>query len=834
MRTCLFVILLFILPSVTSAQVINEVMWAGSDQSTADEWLELLNPFDHPVDLGGWTVTFVDSSGAERTMLTIPSGTILEQDSYYLIANDPASNSRLVVDANLVTTAVSLANSKLLLRLRDEAGTVIDTVDDGVGNPFAGSNTAPKASMERIDPLISGNVASNWATATVALGFDDGAPLLGTPGYPNSVYVPPASSSSGSSSSSSSSSALSESSSSSLASSVSSSESSVSFSSELSTSSSSTTSGSVTELTVCTDDLEVEIHVQSGELRAQKKTTVNLEAVATKGTLPKDACRFDFGDGKTSESCNPGPHAFTEVGTYTVHLEAKNQCGNTLIQELLIEVLTDPSSPSSGAPSSSSSYDGSRLRFSSALPNPEGADTGHEFIEIRNLEEHPVSLEGWTLGIGVETVKKTALHGIVESLQTRRIYSSEIPFSLQNANAKVQLLDPYGQSQSLLLWQDAVEGRVYYPEDLRKTGVRGKVLRLLDPQTLEVQVEWEARTLIPEGFLQVHVLGLTFPNLTKENEQIFSASFKVIEDYRALIENKNFELEFDSNIWSKAGILQGYVYIDGALSVAENLLLHGASYVDTTCDCSRLDQLKEFEEFARKKKIGVWSLEEKLTSQLSVQKSGTSATIITAENRAQSIQITEVFSHPMTSELESLSEEWIELKNPEETPASLSGWTLQIGSKKRVLGSSFSLGSGAYLVLNMADLKLQLRDNGNAVQLFDPSGRVVSSIDYPKLKAGVSFGVGQGNALCELREPSPGADNACAGPALSRSKKAKQAAALKAAKKTAEFSASYRSDLPADPRVLSVSAKQSATLPALLGVFLGVTSTFGLLKLRFI
>lgn len=163
--------------------VISEVMWSGTDLSTADEWLELANTGTGSVDLRGWKITRL-KSGSETTMLSIGSGTIAGS-GFFLVSNFARNQSRLDVDPDLVTTAVTLDNTQLLLRLYDQSGTLLDAVDDGIGAPFAGSNTTPKASMERSVLEGSGQLLSNWRTAETFLSFDDGAKLFGTPRAPN-------------------------------------------------------------------------------------------------------------------------------------------------------------------------------------------------------------------------------------------------------------------------------------------------------------------------------------------------------------------------------------------------------------------------------------------------------------------------------------------------------------------------------------------------------------------------------------------------------------------------------------------------------------------------
>ena len=167
--------------------VINELMWMGSDTSTADEWIELANNSSGEVSLNGWSLNYL-KSGEEAVMIGFEDFSI-QPDGFFVISNYSSSQSRLESDPDLVSSAVSLPNSQLLLRLRNVSGAIVDEVDDGSGAPFAGENpsgTGAKASMERIDVLVSGTDESNWRSSTDSIGFDEGGQIYGTPGFENS------------------------------------------------------------------------------------------------------------------------------------------------------------------------------------------------------------------------------------------------------------------------------------------------------------------------------------------------------------------------------------------------------------------------------------------------------------------------------------------------------------------------------------------------------------------------------------------------------------------------------------------------------------------------
>lgn len=169
--------------------VVSELLWAGSALSTSDEWVELacVPDAEDPVcgaDVSGWTLSYLGSSGQEAVMARFAPGTVVGTGGY-IVSNFAATQSVLLEEPDLVTPDVSLPNSKLKLWLRDETGLLIDEVDDGVGTPFAGANpsSGPKASMERIDPFVSGADSTNWRTSTGALGVDPGAAMQCTAGW---------------------------------------------------------------------------------------------------------------------------------------------------------------------------------------------------------------------------------------------------------------------------------------------------------------------------------------------------------------------------------------------------------------------------------------------------------------------------------------------------------------------------------------------------------------------------------------------------------------------------------------------------------------------------
>jgi hypothetical protein len=174
--------------------VLSEIMWMGSSASSSDEWIELFNRSADSVDLTGWVITRLGSDGEATEMLRLEPVS-LSAGGVLLISNYSDGNSRTVlgVTPDVVNSAVSLANSKLQVRLYDgapdEGGRLIDAADDGSGAPLAGDGKLKQA-MVRADFEMDGTQGEAWVTAVEAAGWQPGAAELGTPGSIPARLVP--------------------------------------------------------------------------------------------------------------------------------------------------------------------------------------------------------------------------------------------------------------------------------------------------------------------------------------------------------------------------------------------------------------------------------------------------------------------------------------------------------------------------------------------------------------------------------------------------------------------------------------------------------------------
>ncbi|MSU54419.1 MAG: lamin tail domain-containing protein [Candidatus Staskawiczbacteria bacterium] len=141
-------------PASPELVVINEIAWMGTVESATNEWVELFNPGDQDVNLSGWRLAAAD--GTPNIAL---SGIISAHGFYLLERIDDNSVPEITAD-KIYTGALVDSGENLLLT--DSSGIVVDQVN---AIPWFAGNNSTNQTMQRKDPLVSGNSADNWQTS---------------------------------------------------------------------------------------------------------------------------------------------------------------------------------------------------------------------------------------------------------------------------------------------------------------------------------------------------------------------------------------------------------------------------------------------------------------------------------------------------------------------------------------------------------------------------------------------------------------------------------------------------------------------------------------------
>lgn len=152
---------LILLPAGLRAQmatsvVISEFATRGLNSNQGGEFVELYNPTDRDVAIGGWKLAYRSATGGSYSpMVEIPAGTTLPSHGYYLLAGATWAETP-TPDARWTSTGMADNGT---IRLTDATDREIDRVAFGSGNDPKGSpapNHGDKATNNSVERKASG------------------------------------------------------------------------------------------------------------------------------------------------------------------------------------------------------------------------------------------------------------------------------------------------------------------------------------------------------------------------------------------------------------------------------------------------------------------------------------------------------------------------------------------------------------------------------------------------------------------------------------------------------------------------------------------------------
>ena len=156
--------------------VINEINYNSSVNFDPEDWVELYNSNDSPINIGNWKLK--DEENIH--VFTIPENTILLEGDFIVLCRDATAFEIFfpLVNNFIGDFEFGLNNGGEIVRLFDSSELLVDKVeyDDEDPWPTQPDNTGP--TLELIHPSLNNNVPSNWASSHGN----------GTPGVENSIY----------------------------------------------------------------------------------------------------------------------------------------------------------------------------------------------------------------------------------------------------------------------------------------------------------------------------------------------------------------------------------------------------------------------------------------------------------------------------------------------------------------------------------------------------------------------------------------------------------------------------------------------------------------------
>lgn len=173
----------------TGNVVISEIAWMGTEASSDDEWIEIMNIDEESIYIGNWKLAwnFNTSTGEYDTVIDLDDLVLDQEDSWLLERTNQETVSTF--DVSQIYTG-ALSNQGEYLVLLDANGDIMDEVNNSNGWWFGNNET--KESMYRSSWENSGNEISSWTNFTSSTSYINisykeekdsaGNYILGSPG----------------------------------------------------------------------------------------------------------------------------------------------------------------------------------------------------------------------------------------------------------------------------------------------------------------------------------------------------------------------------------------------------------------------------------------------------------------------------------------------------------------------------------------------------------------------------------------------------------------------------------------------------------------------------
>ncbi len=386
----LFIVLLLVPVSISHAKetplvIFNEIAWAGSSSSSADEWVELKNKTNQIIDLKNWKIcNLVKDPDCIDPMVTVDQGEIAPSGNFLIANNGPDHlftrdgekvPSILNVDPDIVDSSLSLSNENFKIALLNDQGEIVDVAGDG-SKPFYGGEIGQKYySMQRGLSASAGEAETSWEIASQEKNLDSfdfdiaspensGAPKIGEFSIKNRKHV-------------------------------------------------------------IGDQLDIELNYtvfdSLDDLEKINVTLINSSATITSSRIDFGQTKINFGKVDFCPTLNVD---FVDATGLTASSQIDYICLPKTIDVRFSEILPHPG----------------LLDFNGDFK----INSDDEWIEITNYSQDEINLEGWTIAAPNEEPYEIGDISLPYS-RSAVFYKSETKISLNDSGDSLELRDPFGK-----------------------------------------------------------------------------------------------------------------------------------------------------------------------------------------------------------------------------------------------------------------------------------------------------------------------------------------------------------------------------------------------------
>lgn len=402
------------------------------------------------------------------------------------------------------------------------------------------------------------------------------------------------------------------------------------------------------------------------------------------------------------------------------------------------------------------------------LPNPDGADKDHEWMEILNRSEQVVDLSGWF----VDNREGGSKPYVIEDLslspgETHRFSSSQTGISLRNSADQARLLNPAQQEVDVLEWHDpAVSGQILtrnqLVRDLSIDPELAQVSEVIDGDTIDVSIQTEAGPVLE----RVRMIGVDTPESVHPFKPLEYFGKEASEYSKNQLSGRSIRLEYDLSKRGKYGRLLAYVWYEDDHGNWQHfnaeLIQKGYAFAYLRYPFRYREEFRQLQLRAEQEKQGLWksedleqiraqqkevideeleelaTIEELLEELQEIEEEEPDEPDLVEEKEAQreydqtgwdSIKLNEVLPNPAGKDSE--GGEYIELINTSEQKVDLLHWAI-LNQKEKPL---FQFDESEFILGKEHPWKLltpraSIKNSSETLYLMDPLGVVRDQFSY--------------------------------------------------------------------------------------------------------
>lgn len=365
------------------------------------------------------------------------------------------------------------------------------------------------------------------------------------------------------------------------------------------------------------------------------------------------------------------------------------------------------------------------------FPNPEG-DEDFEFIELKNIDNEVVDLDGWQIGDAVNTFIISTEYFDTTTIEPGGFFvigRSVSGIALNNSGDEVKLLWPNGQVIGYVLYDDSFESKSY-SRDADGNWIWTSTV-----------TEGEENVFDPINHAPEAVIEMNFENQLVGQDIWFSAASSSDEDGDELLYFWQFGDGMSSDQMDVNHSYNQKGDYEVILTVYDRFGLSDTDRVVVSIEEEAVDALEDEDNKQDSEEENGESIQdsEDKVAEAETGEDSDDAEVEELIAISGNVIISEFIPNPDGNDSQ---EEWIELYNTEEFDIDLGGWQLddiEGGSSPYTIDDGVVIGAEEYLVFYREDTGIALNNDEDSVRLFDSEGNLYDEVVYKGVKQNYSL-----------------------------------------------------------------------------------------------